>query len=236
MSRLKRIVESPDTPAGLVFDLVVQALVILSLVSFSIETLPGLSSTWQKRLDVAEAVVVALFTVEYVLRILVADRKRSFIFSFFGIVDFLAILPFYLSLGIDLRSIRVFRLLRVVRVFKLARYGGAVRRFHRAARIAKEELVLFASVALILLYLSAVGIYYFERSAQPDKFGSIFQSLWWAVATMTTVGYGDVYPVTVGGRLFTFLILMVGLGIVAVPTGLFASALSKARELESDEP
>ena len=111
-------------------------------------------------------------------------------------------------------------------------YSTAVRRLHRAAIIAKEELVLFLCVALVLIFLSAVGIYYFENESQPEQFASVFHSLWWAVITLTTVGYGDVYPVTIGGRLFTFFVLMLGLGIVAVPTGLFASALSRAREEE----
>jgi len=89
--------------------------------------------------------------------------------------------------------------------------------------------VLFGCIAMILLYLSAVGIYYFENAAQPEKFKSIFHSLWWALATLTTVGYGDIYPVTAGGQFFTFFVLMLGLGVVAVPTGLIASALSQAR-------
>ena len=230
--RLKQLVDSTETPAGRLFDLTVQTLVVLSLVSFSIETLPNLSMPWQRALNVAEAVIVALFTVEYALRIGVAGRKLSFIFSFFGIIDLLAIVPFYLSLGVDLRSIRVFRLLRLFRILKIARYSEAIRRFQRAARIAREELILFACLALVLLYVAAVGIYYFEHDAQPDQFATVFHSLWWAVVTLTTVGYGDIYPITIGGRLFTFLVLMVGLGIVAVPTGLVASALSKAREFE----
>lgn len=91
---------------------------------------------------------------------------------------------------------------------------------------------MFLLVALLTLYVTAVGIYYFENEAQPEAFASVFHSLWWAVATLTTVGYGDVYPVTLGGRVFTFVLLIVGLGIVAVPAGLVATALSKAREME----
>ena len=153
-------------------------------------------------------------------------------FSFFGLVDLIAILPFYLSLGIDLRAVRVLRLLRVVRLFKLARYNQAMLRLQRAAALAKEELVLFVGVALMLIYMSAVGIYFFENPVQPDIFASIVHSLWWAVITLTTVGYGDAVPVTVGGRLFTFVILLLGLGIVAVPTGVIAAALEKARDEE----
>jgi voltage-gated potassium channel len=93
--------------------------------------------------------------------------------------------------------------------------------------------VLFGVTALIVLYISAIGIHYFEHDAQPERFASVFDSLWWAVATLTTVGYGDIYPITVGGRLFTFLILVLGLGLIAVPSGLMASALSRVRADEA---
>jgi len=172
---------------------------------------------------------VVLFTLEYLIRIYVADSKTGYILSFYGLVDLVAIVPFYISSGIDLRSLRIFRMLRLFRLMKLFRYSKAIRRFSRAFSIAKEEIVLFGVVTIMLLYLSAVGIYYFENEAQPEAFKSIFHSLWWAVATLTTVGYGDIYPITIGGRIFTFFILMIGLGIVAVPAGLLASALSKAR-------
>lgn len=145
----------------------------------------------------------------------------------------IAILPFYISSGFDLRSIRTFRLLRLIRILKLFKYSQAIARFHRALVIVKEELILFGFVAVIMLYLSAVGIYYFENSTQPERFKSVFHSLWWAVTTLTTVGYGDLFPITVGGKLFTFFVLIIGLGIVAVPTGLIASALSRARDEET---
>lgn len=229
---LKRIVEDNDTKAGRAFDLTMQGLIVLSLIAFSIDTLPGLSEVGQRWLRIIEVVTVIIFTVEYLTRLVVADRKIGFITSFFGVVDLLAILPFYLSLGFDLRSVWAFRLLRLFRILKLARYNAAVRRFHRALLIAWEELVLFGMVALIVLYLAAAGIYHFENEAQPEAFASVFHSLWWAVTTLTTVGYGDIYPVTVGGRVFTFLVLLVGLGVVSVPAGLIASALSKARETD----
>lgn len=226
MKRLKQIIEESDTAAGRLFDLLIQLLVLMSIVSFSVETMPNLSRETDDLLESLELATVLLFTVEYLARLVVADAKWRFIFSFYGIVDLLAILPFYLSTGIDLRSLRIFRLLRLFRLLKLVRYSRAINRFHVAFLAVKEELVLFFSVTLILLYLTAVGIYYFEHDAQPEAFASIFHSLWWAVATLTTVGYGDVYPVTVGGRIFTFFILMIGLGIVAVPSGLLASALT----------
>lgn len=232
MQRIKQIVEDSDTKSGKAFALFIQALIILSLVCFSIETLPELSPESKEWLRGMEIFIVIIFTIEYIARVMVATNKPDFIFSFFGMVDLLAILPFYLSTGLDLRSLRSFRLLRLIRIFKLARYSAAARRFHRAFIIAKEELALFLFSAMIILYLAGVGIYHFEYPAQPDAFSSVFHSLWWAVATLTTVGYGDIYPITTGGKIFTFFILIVGLGIVSIPAGLVASALSKAREME----
>ena len=232
LDTLKSIVEDQSTRSGKVFDYCIQALIVLSLVTFSLETLPNLSQPEADLLRAFEIFSVLIFTVEYILRLLIARPKKDFVFSFFGVVDLIAILPFYLSLGVDLRSVRAFRMLRLFRMLKLARYSRAIRRFHLAFTIAWEEMVLFASAAGIVLFLASAGIYHFEHQAQPRLFASVFHSLWWAVCTLTTVGYGDVYPIKPGGRIFTFVVLLVGLGIVAVPAGLVASALSKAREIE----
>jgi voltage-gated potassium channel len=234
MPTLKQVIEESDTPLGRGFDLFIQSLIILSLIAFSIETLPNLSDSVQYWLRGFEILSVLIFSAEYIVRVYVATPRSRYVFSFFGIVDLAAVLPFYIGTGVDLRSIRSFRLLRLFRIFKLVRYSAAVRRFHVALTIAKEEIVLFLGATLILLYLAAVGIYYFESDAQPEQFGSVFHSLWWAVATLTTVGYGDAYPITVGGRVFTFVILLIGLGVISVPAGLVASALAKARQLEED--
>lgn len=227
---LKRIVEKADTSAGRSFDVVIQVLIMYSLITFSMETLPGLNSRTTSFLWWSEVIVVLIFTIEYVLRIMVADKKLKFIFSFFGLIDLLAILPFYAGARIDLRAVRVFRMVRVVRLFKLARYNRAIKRMQRAFSIVKEELIMFSVITFMILYLSAVGIYYFENEAQPEVFSSVLHSLWWAVSTLTTVGYGDAVPVTTGGKIFTFVVLTLGLGIVAVPTGLIASALTTVRE------
>ena len=225
---LKQIIEKTDTRAGKIFDFTIQILIIYSLITFSISTLPHLSKDASDFLFISQVIMVSIFTIEYLLRIFVADKKREYIFSFYGIVDFLAILPFYLTLAVDLRAIRVIRLLRLFRLLKIARYSKAVERYRIAFKEIKEELVIFFSATCFVIYVSAVGIYYFENAVQPDQFTSIFHSLWWAVATLTTVGYGDVYPLTIGGKIFTFLILMVGLSIVAIPAGLLASALQDA--------
>ena len=232
IATIKGTIQGSDSFSGKTFDLFIQIMIILSLISFSIETLPSITDETRSFLYDFEIISVSIFTLEYIARVICAEEKLKFVFSFFGLVDLFAILPFYLATGLDLRSLRSFRLLRLVRILKLARYSAAVRRFHRAFIIAKEELALFLFTALIILYLAGVGIYYFEYPAQPDEFSSIFHSLWWAVATLTTVGYGDIYPVTVGGKIFTFFILIIGLGVVSIPAGMIASALSKAREME----
>lgn len=212
-----------------IFVWIITILILYSVFCFSLETLPNLSVDTRLFLKYSEIAVVVIFTCEYIIRILLSPNRLRFIFSFYGLVDLIAILPFYLAFAIDLRSFRLIRLLRLIRVLKIARYNSALQRFSKALFLAKEELAIFTGLSLILLYLSAVGIYHFEHAAQPEVFKSIFDSLWWSVATLTTVGYGDIYPITIGGRFFTFIILMIGLGLVAVPTGIVASALSAVR-------
>ena len=225
---IRLLVDDLNNKKGRNFAFFIQFLVILSVITFSISTIPNLDKQVKILLKIIEFFCVGIFTLEYILRIFIAKNKIKFIFSFFGIIDFLAILPFYLSFGIDLRSIRAFRLFRLFRLFKLVRYNSAIKKFSKALKNAKEELLLFVFVTVIILYLSAVGIYYFENKVQPENFSSVFDSLWWAVATLTTVGYGDVYPITIGGKIFTFIMLIIGLGIIAIPAGIISSALTEA--------
>ncbi|MFT4848205.1 MAG: voltage-gated potassium channel [Sediminicola sp.] len=227
---IKSIIELNDNRLSRFFGFSIQILIILSVITFSVETIPDLKPQTRSILKSFELLCVIVFSIEYLLRVYVADRKIKFIFSFFGIVDLLAILPFYLAFGIDLRSIRAFRFFRLFRLFKLVRYNRAIKHFARAIAIAREEILLFFFITLILIYLSAVGIYYFEHEVNPKHFSSIFDSLWWAIITLTTVGYGDAVPVTAGGRVFTFIILMIGLGVVAIPTGILSSALTRSIE------
>lgn len=233
---IKEIIEKTDTTAGRIFDIFIQTLIVASIITFSIETLPDLEEKTKDILFAIETLIVIIFTIEYLLRIYIADKKTDYIFSFYGVVDFIAIIPFYISLGIvDLGSLRILRMFRLFRIFKLVRYNKAMHRFYEAFYIVKEELILFFIVTLMLLYISAVGIYYFEYETQPDQFKSIFHSFWWAITTLTTVGYGDIYPITIGGRLFTFFMLIIGLGIVAVPACLLSAALTQVKINEIQE-
>ncbi|MCC5842660.1 MAG: ion transporter [Verrucomicrobia bacterium] len=210
----------------------VVVLVFLSAVTFSLETLPDLSPRFRRGLAVFEVFSVFCFTGEYAVRLMYARPRRAYAFSFFGWVDLLAILPFFLSLGFDLRAIRLFRLFRIFRLFKLTKYVKGMNRLRQSFQMVREELFLFFFASGIVIYLLAMGIYHFEHQAQPDVFRSVFDGIWWAVCTLTTVGYGDAYPVTLAGRMFTVVILLTGLGVVAVPTGLISSALSRIRDDE----
>ena len=232
--KLRQIIDDNTTKKGLIFDYVIEILIFTSLIAYAIETLPDNSPRTQLILGWIETVSVIIFTVEYVLRVFIAERPLKYIFSFYGVIDFLAIMPFFLSASFDLRSLRAFRIFRIFRAFKLIRYNKALNRFHIVAKLIKEEVILFLIVTGIFLFLASAGIYYFENAAQPEVFASIFHSGWWAIVTLTTVGYGDVYPITMGGKMFTFFILMLGVGIVTIPAGLVASALTKARQMEEE--
>ena len=226
------ILEDNTTKKGRYFDYFIQILILLSLVSFSLDTLPNLSYSTRVFLDYFEVISIVIFTIEFLLRIYVSKKPLSYIFSFYGIIDILAILPFYFNRFLDLRFLRAFRIFRIFRALKLLRYNKALNRFRIAFKIVKEEVTLFFIVTLVLIFITSAGIYFFENEAQPEVFKSVFHSAWWSIVTLTTVGYGDVYPITLGGKIFTFFVLMIGVGLVTVPAGLVATALSKARELE----
>ena len=235
IEKIRTLIDDNTTRSGKIFDYFIQFLILISLISFSIETLPNNSANTIRILNLIEISCVVIFSAEYLLRIFVAKNPLKYIFSFYGIIDLLAILPFYLRAAIDLRALRAFRIFRIFRALKLIRYNKALKRFHIAAGIVKEEIILFFMVTSILIFLSASGIYFLENEEQPEVFSSIFHSLWWAVVTLTTVGYGDVLPMTTGGRIFTFFVLIIGIGIVTVPAGLVATALTKARQIEEEE-
>ena len=227
---LRKIVYENDFREGKYFDYSIQILIVLSLLTFSLETVPNLNHKILRGLAYFEIFSIIIFTIEYCFRIFLSKKKLKYILSFYGIIDILAILPFYLSSTIDLRTIRIFRLFRLLRTLKLFRDGSAIRTFTKAYKNIKAELIMFSAVALFIIYVSSMGIYFFESELQPENFGSIFHCLWWSIVTLTSVGYGDAYPITVGGKIFTSFIILIGVGIIAVPTGLIAAAMAKVSE------
>ncbi|MEM9223044.1 MAG: ion transporter [Pseudomonadota bacterium] len=233
-ARIRLILDGKDPTFGRSVALSIQVLILVSVVSVAVETLPGLPEVWRRFLFMEELVIVAIFTVEYGLRVYSARSPRRYIFSAFGIIDLLSIAPTLLFAGYDLRAVRVLRVLRILRLLKFMRYTRALNRLSRALREVADELIVFAASAAVMLYLCATALWIFEHEAQPDAFASIPHALWWAIVTFTTVGYGDVYPITTGGKIFTGVMLLLALGIVAVPTGLIATALSDIRKHSKD--
>lgn len=227
------------------------SLIALSIVAVVLESIPELELRYADLFYWVEVVTVSVFTVEYVLRVWTsieipryADGRLSgfsnrlrFMTTPYALIDFLAILPFYLVMfgvfgGIDMRFLRAVRLLRIL---KLTRYSSAFDMLMTCCRENMRSLGAAFFVLLTVMLLAASGMYFFERESQPVAFGSIPAAMWWAFATLTTVGYGDVTPITVGGKIFGALITVVGIGMVALPTGILASGYAQELELRSNQ-
>jgi len=217
------------------FELFIAIAILASVLRFAIDTLPDLEPATRSLVDSAEFLFVLVFTLEYAIRLFREEKPLRYALSFFGIIDLLAIAPYYITALLGLQPLRLLVLFRLLRILKLTRYLTALRRFSSALHETREELVIFFAASTIIIFLSAVGIYHFEHQAQPDAFRNFFDALWWSVVTLTTVGYGDLYPITVGGRLFTFVVLLTGLGLIAVPTGIIASSLNSIRQENANE-
>ena len=231
--RVRAMLEHQNTKAGRRFAIFIQALIVLSLVEISLETFPGLPPWAVTVFHLFEWFVMIVFTVEYLLRLWSTAHPVRYALSFHGLVDLAVVAPFWV-LGADVRELRGLVLLRLIRVFKLGRYARSLKHFRLAWQLVKDDVFAFAGVVGLFIYIAALGVWHFEHTAQPEKFATVFDALWWAVVTLTTVGYGDIYPLTVGGRLFTMVIVLLGLGLVAVPSGLLASAFQEIRRRERE--
>ncbi len=178
-------------------------------------------------IDDVAYVAVIFFAFEYVIRVWTASDKRKYVFSFFGIIDLVAVVIGIAALP-QFTSLRLFRLLQLVRLLRLAHFSETLADLGRAFSLMRDEIVLFFSLTGLVLFLAAFGAYHFEHETQPEQFSHMGDALWWAVATLTTVGYGDIYPVTIGGKIMTAVVVMCGLGIVAAPAGIVAQAMATA--------
>lgn len=238
---LLEIATTGDRASRLV-DIGLIVLILLSVIAILLESVDSINNNFHVYFYWFEVISVFIFTVEYALRLWscvdspkLLNYKKNIIarlhygISFSAIIDLLAILPFYLMMfglfgNADMRFLRSFRLLRI---FKLTRYSAA---FDVLSTVFKENLNAFAAaffVLMVTMLLASSGMYYFEHDAQPNEFSSIFTSMWWAFATLTTVGYGDVIPITMMGKIFGALITVVGVGMVALPTAILASSFSE---------
>ena len=214
------------------------AVIVVSLVTMTLETLPDLSAGMRTVVAMAEIPIVAIFTIEYFLRV-TADRRYAK--SGWGIVDALAILPFYLGLVFPWvwegsQALRTLRLIRIFRVTRFGRVGDTVHALSVALRQMSTEMYVSIGGSVLMMYVSSMLVYYAERAAQPDNFQSVFHAMWWSVATLTTVGYGDVYPVTVAGRLFAVLTMVFGIGMFGAVAGIMTSVMfSVAKQLKASD-
>lgn len=224
---------SGDLPSR-IFDLFIMALIIINTISIMVDTfaLPQNIKNVIRMIDISTSII---FSIEYVLRIWTApflypDKSSTmarirYIFSFMAIIDLLAILPFYLPMVIpfNLKSLRLLRITRLLRVFKFNRYTNALYKVAAVFKAKSSQLISSLVVVLMLIILSSILMFNVENAAQPDAFTNIFDSMWWAVATFTTVGYGDIYPITIAGKILSTIIAFLGIGLVAVPTGIISA-------------
>ena len=229
-----------------IFDYFIVILISLNVVSVFIETF-DLPLFYANILRKFEIFSIIIFTIEYILRLctstLLYPDKNSFvarvkyIFSLMAIIDLLSILPFYLPFffNVDLRVLRALRLVRLLRIFKANRYTHAIQKVLFVIKNKSTELISSIFVIFILMLISSVLMYSVESPVQPEVFKNGFSGLWWAVATFTTVGYGDIYPITSVGRFLSAIIALLGIGLVAVPTGIVTSGFMEASSKEDDE-
>lgn len=221
------------------FDIAILALIFLNVIAVIIGSVESVQERWGTFLNVFEVVSIVVFTLEYIARLWsctsdpqfsarIRDRIRL-AFRAMSIVDLLAILPFYLPfVGIDLRSLRVLRLLRILRVGKVGRYYSSLNLIKHVFQSKKEELVLTSALMGLLLVVSSSLLYYCENAVQPDAFSSIPATMWWSVTTLTTVGYGDMYPVTLMGKFCASIIAILGIGMFALPTAIIGAGFVEA--------
>lgn len=225
---LHEVVFEAETPAGRAFDIVLIVLILLSILAVLLESVPSVRLGWGRELQWFEWTITILFTLEYVLRLVSVERPPAYARSFFGVVDLLSVLPTYLSLlfpgAQSLLVIRSLRLLRIFRVLKLTHFVGEAQVLRRALRASSRKIAVFLVTVLTLVLIIGSAMYLIEG---PDHgFTSIPLSIYWAIVTMTTVGYGDLAPQTVVGRILASAVMIVGYGIIAVPTGIVTAELT----------
>jgi len=227
-ARIHEIIFEADTPAGKAFDVALMVFIILSVVAVMLESTSAIADRYGPWLRTFEWVITGLFTVEYLLRLYCVGNPFRYARSFFGIVDLLAILPSYLSIFIpgaqSLLVIRALRLLRVFRVLKLARFVGEASELTAALRASARKIIVFLGAVLTIVVIVGSMMYLIEGEA--NGFTSIPVSIYWAIVTMTTVGYGDVAPHTALGKILASAIMILGYGIIAVPTGIVSVELA----------
>ena len=211
-------------------------LIIITLITLILETEKNLKDNYHNVFYLIETMVVIVFSIEYILRFITCTSSKRFsgkygrikyIFSPMGLIDLISILPFYLNfISNNLLFLRILRLIRILRILKAFQYSKSLDKILIIFGKRKDDMIAALMILISLLIITSVGIYYAENETQPEKFSSILSSMWWSVATLTTVGYGDIYPVTILGKFFGSLSAIFGVGLFAIPTGILATGFS----------
>ncbi len=230
--RLHEVIYEADTPLGKLFDVVLLIVIVLSIILVMLESISSLMAKYYWQFYIAEWVITILFTIEYILRIVAINKPKKYIFSFYGIVDLLSTIPTYLAFFIGggnlFFAIRALRLLRVFRVLKITRYIGESNKLMRALSDSRAKILVFLFAVFVLCII--MGTVMFLVEGPENGYTSIPISIYWCIVTLTTVGFGDIHPVTPLGRFIASLIMITGYGIIAVPTGIVTAELTKGKE------
>jgi len=238
--KLHVIIAEADTPMGKLFDLILLVLIVVSVIFVMLESVKSIDEKLHEILYVGEWVITVFFSIEYIARIITVKKPFKYIFSFFGIIDFLSTIPLYLSLifagSSYLLTVRALRLLRIFRILKITRYIGESNKLKRALLHSRAKILVFLFAVVITSIIAGTLMYMIE--GEESGFTSIPRSVYWAIVTLTTVGYGDISPVTPIGQSIAAIIMIMGYGIIAVPTGIVSAeyARSTDKKLTVDDP
>ncbi|MGB5385346.1 MAG: ion transporter [Eudoraea sp.] len=234
--KLHEIIYGTHTPAGKLFDIVLLIVIVYSVIIVMLESIPRIDTKYHSFLDTSEWVVTILFTLEYILRIICIKKPKKYIFSFFGVIDLLSTIPKYLSYFVGgsqyITAFRALRLLRVFRILKLVRFVGESNNLLRALRASRTKILVFVFFVLVISILLGTIMYLVE--GPEHGFNSIPHSVYWTIVTLTTVGYGDISPETGLGQMIATLIMIIGYGIIAVPTGIVSAEYASGNKEDKE--
>tara|TARA_R110000772_G_scaffold67209_4_gene149261 strand:+ start:92 stop:940 length:849 start_codon:yes stop_codon:yes gene_type:complete len=230
-AKLHEIIYEADTPVGKIFDIILLVLILLSVIFVMMESVSWIDAEYHKMLYIGEWVITIFFTLEYIARVITVKKPAKYIFSFYGIIDLLSTIPLYLSfifVGSNyLLTVRALRLLRIFRILKLTRYVGESNKLSRALLHSRAKIFIFLFAVVIISIIAGTLMYLIEGAE--SGFTSIPRSVYWAIVTLTTVGYGDISPETPLGQLIASVIMIMGYGIIAVPTGIVSAEYARSQ-------
>ena len=236
-TRLHDIIYEADSPAGKLFDVVLLIAIIASILLVMLESVKSIDTNYHAFLNISEWIITILFSIEYIARIITVKQPYKYIFSFYGIIDFLSTIPKYISLifgGVHaLAALRALRLLRVFRILKLARYLGASNKLINALKASRAKISVFLFAVIIVAIILGTIMYLIE--GEENGFTNIPKSVYWCIVTLTTVGFGDIAPQTPLGQFIASLVMILGYGIIAVPTGIVSAEYTSQGGLKKEE-